>query len=69
MKKPVNLILGTMTFGESVFQPDVGTFINTFLDAGYDELDTAYVYNEGSCEKFLGEVLPGMACRSLRTRR
>lgn len=58
MKKPVNLILGTMTFGESVFQPDVGTFINTFLDAGYDELDTAYVYNEGSCEKFLGEVLP-----------
>ncbi len=60
MKKPVNLILGTMTFGESVFQPDVGTFINTFLDAGYDELDTAYVYNEGSCEKFLGEVLPGI---------
>lgn len=60
MKKPVNLILGTMTFGESVFQPDVGTFINTFLDAGYDELDTAYVYNEGNCERFLGEVLPNI---------
>ena len=58
MKKPVNLILGTMTFGESVFMPDVGEFINAFLDAGYDELDTAYVYNEGNCEKFLGEVLP-----------
>lgn len=57
-KKPVNLILGTMTFGESVFMPDVGEFINAFLDAGYDELDTAYVYNEGNCEKFLGEVLP-----------
>ena len=26
--------------------------------AGYDELDTAYVYNEGNCEKFLGKVLP-----------
>lgn len=57
-KKPVNLILGTMTFGESVFMPDVGEFINAFLDAGYDELDTAYVYNEGNCEKFLGKVLP-----------
>ena len=56
--KPVNLILGTMTFGESVFRPDVDNFITAFLDAGYDELDTAYVYNEGNCEKFLGEVLP-----------
>ena len=58
MKKPVNLILGTMTFGESVFRPDVDAFINAFLDAGYDELDTAYVYNDGNCERFLGEVLP-----------
>ena len=56
----MKLILGTMTFGESVFMPEVGEFINAFLDAGYDELDTAYVYNEGSCEKFLGEVLPNM---------
>ena len=54
----MKLILGTMTFGESVFMPDVEEFINTFFDAGYDELDTAYVYNEGNCEKYLGEVLP-----------
>ena len=58
--KNINLILGTMTFGESVFQPDVEQFIRTFLDAGYDELDTAYVYNEGNCEKLLGEVLPSL---------
>ncbi len=56
----VRLVLGTMTFGESVFAPEVGEFINTFLDAGYDELDTAYVYNEGNCEKLLGTVLPGL---------
>ena len=56
--KNVNLILGTMTFGESVFSPDVESFVNAFLDAGYDELDTAYVYNEGNCERLLGEVLP-----------
>lgn len=60
MKKPVNLILGTMTFGESVFRPDVDAFINAFLDAGYDELDSAYVYNDGNCERFLGEVLPSI---------
>ena len=58
--KKVGLILGTMTFGESVFAPDVGKVIHAFLDAGYEELDTAYVYNEGSCEKLLGEVLPGL---------
>lgn len=56
----MKLILGTMTFGESVFQPQVEEFVNTFLNAGYDELDTAYVYNEGNCERLLGEVLPGL---------
>lgn len=58
--KKVNLILGTMTFGESVFSPEVGKFINAFLDAGYEELDTAYVYNDGDCERLLGEVLPDL---------
>ena len=58
--KRVDLVLGTMTFGESVFAPDVERFVSAFLDAGYSELDTAYVYNEGSCERLLGEVLPGL---------
>lgn len=53
----IQLVLGTMTFGESVFSPDVKAFISAFLDAGYTELDTAYVYNEGSCERLLGEAL------------
>ena len=56
----MKLILGTMTFGESVFQPEVGAFLRAFLDAGYEELDTAYVYNEGTCEQLLGEALPGL---------
>ena len=56
----VNLILGTMTFGESVFAPDVGQFINSFLDNGGVELDTAYVYNDGSCERLIGEALPAV---------
>ena len=56
--KNVKLVLGTMTFGESVFSSDVEAFVNMFLDAGYEELDTAYVYNDGNCERLLGEVLP-----------
>ncbi len=59
-EETMKLILGTMTFGESVFAPDVETFVRTFLEAGYTELDTAYVYNDGSCERLLGEVLPGL---------
>ena len=47
-----------MTFGESVFSPDVKEFIDTYLEAGGTEIDTAYVYNKGNCEKLLGEALP-----------
>lgn len=53
----MKLVLGTMTFGESVFGSDVSQFVNTFLGAGYEELDTAYVYNEGNCERMLGAAL------------
>lgn len=54
----MKLILGTMTFGESVFSPDVKEFIRSFLEHGGKELDTAYVYNNGTCERLLGEALP-----------
>lgn len=57
----MKLVLGTMTFGESVFAPDVGKFVEAYLVNGGEELDTAYVYNEGSCEKLLGEVLPTLS--------
>lgn len=58
--KNINLVLGTMTFGESVFEPDVKTFVLEFLAQGYEEIDTAYVYNEGNCERFLGKALKEM---------
>lgn len=56
----MKLILGTMTFGESVFSPDVKEFVEAFLNNGGEELDTAYVYNDGNCERLLGEVLPAL---------
>ena len=59
-KSNVKLVLGTMTFGESVFLPDAKEFVDAFLDEGYTELDTAYVYNEGNCERILGEILPSL---------
>lgn len=62
----VNLVLGTMTFGESVFHPNVEQFVESFLSMGYDELDTAYVYNEGQCEKLLGDVLKKMDREKIR---
>lgn len=57
MHDKVNLILGTMTFGEQVFGSDVGNMIQCFLSYGYQELDTAYVYNNGQCELLLGSAL------------
>lgn len=57
MLKSVKLVLGTMTFGEQIFGKDVGDMVDCFLSHGYRELDTAYVYNEGQCERLLGSYL------------
>mgnify|MGYP002627903047 CR=1 FL=1 len=53
----MKLILGIMTFGEQIFGADAKVMIETFLDRGYREIDTAYVYNEGECEKILGNSI------------
>lgn len=61
----IKLILGTMTFGESVFVPDVELFIKAFLSAGYIELDTAYVYNEGESERLIGRAIKNIGRENL----
>lgn len=53
----MNLLLGTMTFGEQLFDDDVREIIYEFLDSGYNELDTAYVYNDGNSERLIGKTL------------
>ena len=53
----MKLILGTMTFGPQVDLPDSQLMVDKFLSSGYEELDTAYVYNKGDTEKILGEIL------------
>jgi len=54
----MKLVLGTMTFGPQVNPHDSKLILNLFLDAGYRELDSAYVYNNGDTEKILGDILP-----------
>ena len=59
-KKNVQLILGTMTFGESVFSPDVEMFINTFLDEGYEKVMTyGFAFCEKRCRVCQGKVFGG----------
>ncbi|MBD3316414.1 MAG: aldo/keto reductase, partial [Chitinivibrionales bacterium] len=56
----MKVILGTMTFGPQVDMEGCGKMLNRFLSAGYRELDTAFVYNEGETERILGSVLKGI---------
>lgn len=57
MLNPMNLILGTMNFGPQVDAAGSLEMARALLNAGYRELDTAYVYNEGKTEQILGEIL------------
>lgn len=57
MNDGIELILGTMTFGEQIFENDVADMVENFLSHGFKELDTAYVYNQGESERLLGPVL------------
>ncbi|MBX2825151.1 MAG: aldo/keto reductase [Gammaproteobacteria bacterium] len=49
-------ILGTMTFSDQVDREGSIKMIQAFLQEGYNELDTAYVYNKGKTEELLGDI-------------
>jgi len=52
----MHAILGTMTFGSQVDYDDSATMVSSFLEAGFRELDSAYVYNGGKTEEQLGDL-------------
>lgn len=56
MNTGIDIVLGTMTFGEQIFE-EADSIINAFLESGYNRLDTAYVYNDGLSEEILGKIL------------
>lgn len=56
----MKIVLGTMNFGPQLDLEASRTMVNAFLATGGRELDTAYVYNDGTTENYLGEILPGL---------
>jgi aflatoxin B1 aldehyde reductase len=60
----MNLVLGTITVGQQTFFDETKAMVESFLADGYFEIDTAYVYNEGECEKILGQVFQEIDRRS-----
>ena len=58
---PVGSVLGTMTFGWRYSSEECGDaksleLMETFLDAGHVELDTALAYSGGETEKIMGRI-------------
>ncbi|MFI1966463.1 aldo/keto reductase [Streptomyces pathocidini] len=51
------LVLGTMTFGDTVMLADAATMLDTALDAGVTAVDTANGYAGGASEAILSELL------------
>ena len=64
----MKIILGTMNFGPQLDLEGSRVMIQSFLKTGFNELDTAYVYNNGDTERYLGEVLPDMEGYYLATK-
>ena len=56
----MKIVLGTMNFGPQLDTEASKDMIQGFLKTGNRELDTAYVYNGGSTETILGEILPSI---------
>ncbi len=57
MEKKIRLILGTMNFGPQLNMEDSLKMVKQLLTNGSNELDAAYVYNNGDTEMILGSVL------------
>jgi aflatoxin B1 aldehyde reductase len=54
----MKIVLGTMNFGPQLDTEASREMVLGFLKSGNRGLDTAYVYNGGSTEIILGEILP-----------
>lgn len=60
VERPLSqLVLGTMTFGDTVDLETARTMVDTALEAGITSLDTANGYAAGRSEEMLGEILTG----------
>jgi aryl-alcohol dehydrogenase-like predicted oxidoreductase len=53
------MVLGTMTFGDTVDVAGAGALVDLALDAGITHIDTANGYSAGEAERILAKVLAG----------
>ena len=58
MDNQLKLVLGTMNFGPQVDLQAARMMIDSCVSRGFNELDAAYVYNEGLTETMIGQLLP-----------
>ncbi len=58
---PVSLVLGSMTFGDTVDAATAAELIRLAAEAGVTMIDTANGYAAGATETMLGELLPVVA--------
>ena len=64
LKLPISrLVLGTMTFGDTVDEATGGRMVEEALDAGITTIDTANAYVGGTTEEMLSRLLQGAARR------
>ncbi|MDQ0076756.1 aldo/keto reductase [Arthrobacter oryzae] len=60
LKLPISrLVLGTMTFGDTVDEATAGRMVEEALDAGITTIDTANAYVGGTTEEILSRLLKG----------
>ena len=64
----MKIVLGTMNFGPQLDLDSGREMTCSFLQTGFNELDTAYVYNGGDTEKYLGKILPDLKGYYLATK-
>lgn len=57
MHNRIKLILGTMNFGPQVNKEESLKMIQYFISKGNNELDSAFVYNNGDTEKIIGSLI------------
>ncbi|XP_058517005.1 aflatoxin B1 aldehyde reductase member 3-like [Ochotona princeps] len=58
--RAVTTILGAMEFGRRMDQAASAASLRTFLDQGYNEIDTAFYYADGQSETILGGLGLGL---------
>jgi aryl-alcohol dehydrogenase-like predicted oxidoreductase len=62
------VILGTMTFGDTVDEATATQIVAAALDAGVTWFDTANSYSDGRCEEIVGRILAGRNGITLATK-